>query len=169
MASTPAAAYIRSQSVGAALANVVLNPLIEWVLNRQKGFQPFLGNDGVAINMALTSIILSVLVALFAARGVRHKVAVGGLSADDMVRTSQLLRRTPARAGWFGLTLGVAAAAAVAVALWLLDSAGVSGMSFTGLLLFKAVYCGVLGFGVTRWTIRRQLAATYSQELDSGS
>ena len=47
------AAYIRTQAVVAAVFNVVLNPLIEWVLNREKGFQPFLGSDGVLVNMAL--------------------------------------------------------------------------------------------------------------------
>ena len=98
MPGAPVASFIRSQSVGAALANVVLNPVIQWALNRQKVFQPFLGNDGVAVNMAVTSIILSVLVALFAARGVRHQLAAGGLSADEPALTSQLLRRTPAPA-----------------------------------------------------------------------
>ncbi|HYO00466.1 MAG TPA: hypothetical protein VET27_00625 [Mycobacterium sp.] len=129
----------------------MLNPLIEWVLNREKGFQPFWGSDGVVVNMALTSLILSVLVALFAARGVHYELATSRIAATGMAaRTPRLLRRLPGRPGWLGLLLGVGAAAVVAVALWLLDVAGVSGLSFGGLLLLKAVYCGGLGFAVAR-------------------
>ena len=70
-----------------------------------------------------------------------------------------LLLRLPGRAGWLGLLLGIGAAAVVGIALWLLDVAGMSGVSFFGLLIFKALYCGLLGFGVARWTILRQLGA----------
>jgi hypothetical protein len=157
MVGTTAATYVRTQAAAAALVNAVLNPLIEWIINRQKGFQPFAGSDGVIVNMALTSIILSVLVAVFAARGVHH--AAGRMAADRLAGSARLLLRLPGRAGWLGLLLGIGAAAVVGIALWLLDVAGVSGVSFFGMLIFKALYCGLLGFGVARWTILRQLGA----------
>jgi hypothetical protein len=160
MAGTPAAAYVRNQATAAALVNVVLNPLIEWVLNGEKGFQPFWGSAGVVFNVALTSIILSVLVALFAARGVRHELAAGRIATGDKaVRAPRLPSRLPGRAGWLGLLLGIGAAAVVATAFWLLHLVGVSGLSIGGLLILKAVYCGVLAFVVARWTILRQLVA----------
>ena len=159
MVGTTATTYVRTQAVAAALVNAVLNPLIEWVINRQKGFQPFAGSDGVIVNMALTSIILSVLVALFAARGAHHELAAGRIAADRLIGSTRQLLRLPGQAGWLGLVLGLGAAAVVGIALWLLDLAGVSGVSFFVLLIFKAVYCGLLGFGVARWTILRQLGA----------
>ena len=159
MVGTTAATYVRTQAAAAALVNAVLNPLIEWIINRQKGFQPFAGSEGVIVNMALKSIILSVLVALFAARGVHHALAAGHMAADRLAGSARLLLRLPGRPGWLGLLLGIGAAAVVGIAFWLLDVAGVSGVSFFGLLIFKALYCGLLGFGVARWTILRQLRA----------
>ena len=53
MVGTTATTYVRTQAAAAALVNAVLNPLIQWVINRQKGFQPFAGSDGNIVNMAL--------------------------------------------------------------------------------------------------------------------
>lgn len=142
-------AYIRRQIGGAALVNAALNPLIEWGLNRSKGFQPFWGSDGVVLNMVLTSIILSVLVALFAARGVHHQVAAGKITA---MRVAPVLARLPGRAGVLGLLLGASAAVAAVLAFWVLDVIGVVCMPFWGLLVLKGAYCGVLG-GLVAWCV----------------
>jgi hypothetical protein len=56
------------------------------------------------------------------------------------------------------LLLGAAAAVVVAVACWLLDLLGVSGLTLKQMLVVKAAYFGLLGFAVARWTILRQLA-----------
>lgn len=146
-------AYIRGQIAGAALVNAALNPLIEWGLNRSKGFQPFWGSDGVVLNMALTSIILSVLVALFTARGVHHQLADVKITA---MRVAPVLARLPGRAGVLGLLLGAGAATAVVLVFWLLDATGVAGMPFWGLLVLKAGYCGVLG-GIVAWCVMLRL------------
>ncbi len=146
-------AYVRGQTAGAALVNVALNPLIEWGLNRSKGFQPFWGSDGVVLNMALTSIILSGLVALFTARGVHHQLAAGGITP---MRVPPALARLPGRAGWLGLLLGTGAAMAAVLVFWLLDAIGVAGMPFWGLLVLKAGYCGALG-GFVAWCIMLRL------------
>lgn len=106
MVGTTAAAYVRTQAAAAALVNAILNPLIEWFINREKAFQPFAGSDGVIVNMAITSIIVSVLVALFAARGVHHELAAGRLAAYRLAGSARLLLRLPGRAGWLGLLLG---------------------------------------------------------------
>ncbi|MGZ5394983.1 MAG: hypothetical protein ACXWZI_02440 [Mycobacterium sp.] len=146
-------AYIRGQVAGAALVNAALNPLIEWGLNRSKGFQPLWGSDGVVLNMMLTSIILSALVALFTARGVHHQLAAGRIAPG---RVAPALARLPSRAGRLGLLLGVGAAAAAVLVFWLLDAIGVAGMPFWGLLVLKAGYCGVLG-GVVAWCVMLRL------------
>jgi hypothetical protein len=149
------AAYVRNQAGAAGVVNLVLNPVIEWVLNRGRGFQPFFGGDGIAVNMAVTSIILSVLVAVFAARGARHELAAGRIIR---VPASRVLSWLPRRSSWLGLVLGVGAAVAVTVVFWLLDSAGLAGIPFWGLLVLKAGYCGALGYLVSWWTMHRLLA-----------
>jgi hypothetical protein len=63
------------------------------------------------------------------------------------------LRPSSAPAGPTRCCSEIGAAAVVAVVLWLLDVAGVSGLSFGGLLILKAVYCGVLGFAVAPLTV----------------
>jgi hypothetical protein len=153
------ATYVRVQATVAGLVNAGLNPLFEWLLNRDKGYQPLWGSAGAVVNLVVTSIILSLLVALFAARGARHELSAGRMRADGgSVRMRRPLSRLP-RHGWLlGLLLGAAAAVVVVVACWLLDLLGVSGLTLSQMLVLKAAYCGLLGFGVARWTIFRQLA-----------
>jgi hypothetical protein len=149
-------AYVRRQAVGAGVVNVVVNPALEWVLNRTRGFQPFFGANGVAANLAVTSIILSVLVTLFAARAVRRALAAGQITGRSAPRWLALL---PRRSGWLGALAGLAAATTVVVVLWLLDRGGVTGLTFPGLLAVKAGYCGVLAYVVARLAMCRVLAS----------
>lgn len=148
-------AYVRRQALGAGAVNVVVNPALEWVLNRTRGFQPIFGANGVAANLAVTSIILSVLVTLFASRAVRRALAAGQIMGRSAPRWLALLPRRP---GWLGALTGCVAATIVVVALWLLDRSGVTGLTFAGLLAVKAGYCGVLAYVVARLAMCRVLA-----------
>ncbi len=107
----------RRAAVVTAVVNAVLNPVIEAVLN-PGGFQPL---SVVAVNLAITSVIMCVLVAVFSRRGVGH-----------------------------GLRFGVAAAAVVLAGSLLPAGAGVAGLPFAALLWLKAGYCGALAYLVAR-------------------
>lgn len=104
-------------ALGAALVNAVLNPLIEVGVNRG-GFQPL---SVVVVNLAITSVIMCVLVAVFACRGVGH-----------------------------GLRYGVASAALVMAVGIALAGLGVAGLSLPALLWLKAGYCAAVAFLVAR-------------------
>lgn len=104
-------------AVVTAVINAVLNPLIEAVLN-PGGFQPL---SSVTVNLAITSVIMCLLIAVFARRGARH-----------------------------GLRYGLTAAAVVLAGGVLLAGAGIAGLPFTGLLCLKAAYCGALAYLVAR-------------------
>ena len=160
MAPVPLASYLRKQATGAAIFNVVGNPLIEWITNREKGFVPLWASDGMVVNIAVTSIILSVLVALFAARGLHKELHAGHIATGggESPRAGRLLSKLPSRAWLLGLLLGIGVAAVVTLAFWLLHVLDISGLSFGGFLVFKAVYCGLLGFVVARWVILRQMS-----------
>lgn len=101
----------------AASVNAVLNPLIETGVNHG-GFQPL---SAVVVNLALTSVIMCVLVAVFARRGVGH-----------------------------GLRYGVASAAVVMAVGIVLAGLGVAGLAFPALLWLKAGYCAAVAFLVAR-------------------
>jgi hypothetical protein len=107
----------RGSAVVAAVINAVLNPLIEKVLN-PGGFQPL---SAVLVNLAITSVIMCVLVAVFARRGVGY-----------------------------GLRYGISAAAIVLACGVLVAGLGVAGLAFPGLLWLKAGYCGALAYLVAR-------------------
>lgn len=155
MAAVSTASYVRVQATVAAVVNVVVNPAIDWMSGRHKGPQPLWAPDGLVVNFMVTSLILSVLVALFAGFGARREQRTGRL--EGSVAAPRWLARLTGRAWLLGLIFGVVAAATAVTASWLLDVAGVSTVSLGWLMTVKAVYCGALGFGVARWVILRQL------------
>lgn len=107
---------VRAAAVKAGLINAAVNPMFELIINHG-GFQSLLA---VIVNLAITSVILCALVAVFA-------------------------RRSIAR----GARFGVAAAAVIAAVGVVLAGFGVVGMPFWVLLVVKAAVCGVLAFLVT--------------------
>lgn len=120
---------------------------------------PLWGSDGIARNLAVSSVILSLLVALFAAGGLHRELPAGQISiGDGSPRAAGWLTPLPGQAWLLGLLLGLGAASLVIVTFWLLDALGVSGLSFAGSMALTAFYCGSLGFLVARWVILRQIA-----------
>src|SRR5262249_7200355 len=159
MAASSAAAYIRVQASVAAMVNVVINPAIDWLSSRHKAAQPVWGADGLVTNFVVTSLILSLLVAVFTGYGVRREVRAGRIALHDgSVSAPRWLNRLTARPWLLGLMFGAAGSALTVVSFWLLHSFGVSTLSLGWLMVIKAAYCGVLAFVVARWVILRQLA-----------
>ena len=159
MAAVPAAAYVRVQATVAALVNVVINPAIDWLSNRGEDALPVWSSDGMVINFIATSLILSVLVALFVTLGVRHELRTGRIILpDDSVSVPRWLTRLPGRGWLLGLLIGATAALLVVAVAFLLHESGVQTLPLGWLLPAKAAFAGVLAFVVARWVILRQLA-----------
>lgn len=148
---TTDARYVRGQAVVTGLVNAVINPLIEWSSRRGKGCQPLWGSEGAVVNLVVTSIVLSVLVAIITGYGAWRRPAAQQVPMGWFTRL-------PGCSWHLGLLLGVGAAAGIVVAALLLGLLGLTCVGLTQMLVFKAVYCGVLGFAVARWTILRQWA-----------
>lgn len=156
---TPVASYIRTQATVAAIFNAVLNPLFGWLSNKGTDFMPLWASDGIARATATSTIILSLLVALFTAHGANHELNAGRISTHGGTpEAGRLLSRLPRRGSLLGLLLGVGVALLVTLVFWLLHLLGVSGLSLPVFLVFIGVYGGSLGFLVARWVILRQLA-----------
>lgn len=150
--------YIRKQGAIAAIINVVVNPLLAWLTHRGMSFVPLTGSSGVMVDVALTSVLLSLLVALFTTPAMRRDLRNQRVTVTEgSPPARRWLGQLPARAWSLGLLLGLGAACAVTLAFWLLDALGLSGLSFAEFVAFKAGYTGLLAFVVTRWVILRQL------------
>lgn len=117
------------------------------------------GNRGFVMDTAITSVVVSVLAALFVTRGVRRDLKAGRLRAtNEFPREVRLLSCLPNQAWALGLMLGIGIAfVLVFFTLVLFRLFAISGISFAAFALFKAAYTGLLAFVVTRWVIFRQL------------
>lgn len=149
--------HIRVQATASALINMVVNPVITWLLNRE--MQPAaLGS--VLADMAVTCLVMSTAIALFVSPGARRAIRIGALRVDEEASGAGLLARLPAQPAMLGIVLG-AGCAALLVPLTTLGFAllGWSGIPFRGLIVFKILYTGAMAFVVTRWIIQRQLEA----------
>lgn len=160
MAAVAAADYVRVQASVAALVNVAINPVIDWLSHRGKGALPVWSSDGLVVNFVATSLILSVLVALFATFGVRHELRTRRITVtDDSVSAPRWLTRLPGTGWLLGVLFGTAAALFVVAAAALLHTADVTTLSLGWLLAVKAAFAGGLAFLVARWVIVRQLGS----------
>ena len=150
--------YARTQGLIAALINAVLNPVLAWLGNRKMEFMPLSGGHSIVIDTALTSVLLSLLVALFVTSGVHRDLKAGRVTASGFSRKERLLSRLPSQAWALGLMLGFGIAfVLIPLTLGLFHLLGIPGIPFVDFAMIKAVYTGLLAFVVTRWVIFRQL------------
>jgi hypothetical protein len=151
--------YIRSQGIGAAVGNMILNPAFAWLGNRELASTPLTGGGSIIVDTAITSVIMAFVVTLFVASGTRREIAAGRIAnADGFSPGLGLLSRLP-RQGWaLGFTIGVGVALVVTPLTFMLFSLlGVAGLPFVGFALFKAVWTPLVAFVVARWVVLRQL------------
>ena len=155
----PVDSYIRTQGISCAVINMVINPVLAWLGNRQMDFTPLSGGNSIVVDTAVTSIVLSLLVALFIASGVRRDLHAGRLeTTEGSLRAGGLLSHLPKQAWALGLLLGLGMACVLTpLTLWLFHALGFSGLPFGWFALFKAIYTPVIGYVLTRWVILRQL------------
>ena len=155
----PVDSYIRTQGINCAVINMVINPVVAWLGNRQMDFMPLSGGNSIVVDTAVTAIVLSLLVALFIASGVRRDLHAGRLeTTEGSLRAGGLLSHLPKQAWALGLLLGLGMACVLTpLTLWLFHALGFSGLPFGWFALFKAIYTPVIGYVLTRWVILRQL------------
>ncbi len=146
--------YVTTQAAIAAAVNIVVNPLLAWVLTRDTSFLPV---ETLMVNVFITSVILSTLVALFVGLGARRELSAGHqIPGVGHPLERRLLLRLPTRPWLFGLLVGACAGVVMVLVLRLLSGWGLTGLSFSAYLLFLVVYTGALAFMVARAAILRQ-------------
>ncbi len=152
--------YLRTQEIGPVIGNMICNPLLAWLGNRDMEGVALFGDHGLIIDTAITSIVASLLVTLFAVSGVRRDLKAGRIAVpEEMARPKSLLVRLPQNAWAFGLAIGVGIALVLgSLTLAVFHLFTVSEVPFKAFLVIKVAYTGLLGLGVARWAILRQLA-----------
>ncbi len=159
--------FIRKTGVIAGIFNLVLNPFFAWLGNMDMADVPLIG---VALDTAITCVIMSFLVALFISADTRRALKSGPLVAmEHPFRVGCLLRLLPVRPWQLGLLLGFAAA--VVVTPWLIGFFylfGLTAFSFPAFALLKAVYTPPVAYAVARCTIMRQIASATPNNMPVG-
>ncbi len=152
-------AYLHTQGIGAAIGNVLVNPLLAWLSNRKMEALTLFGDHSIIFDTTATAVIASLLVTLFVSSGVQRDLKTGRIAISaDIPYTKGILAHLPRGAGILGLTIGVAIAAVIVpltVAVFRLFN--ITEMPFKGFLVTKAAYTGLLGFVVARCVILRKL------------
>ena len=166
----PIRSYIHAQGVASAVINAVLNSAITWLGNRRMAFVPLFGDNSVIVDIAVTSIVLSLLVSLFVTPAAQREFRAGRLTgAETVLPESGVLAHLPSKAWSFGLLIGVVAAAVITPLMFATFRAlGFDGLSFAAFTILKAVYTAALGFAVTRWVIIRQVLHCRAHSAHTG-
>lgn len=149
--------YIQTQATSSAIINMIVNPAMSWLGNRDMQVTPL---TGVAMDMTITCLVMSTLIALFITFGLKRALKSGNIKANYAASSAGVLSRLP-RSWWvLGLTLGLGfAIVLVPLSLGLLTLFGLSELPFWGLVILKILYPGTVAFVVTKWVILRQLQA----------
>lgn len=153
--------YIRSQAIGAAVGNMVINPALAWLINRQVAFVPLTGDNSMIIDTAITCVVMTLIVTLLIARGTRRELEAGRIAQSANSTPGQGVLSLLPHAGWaLGLTLGLGAAVVIApLTFGVFRLLGVTGLSLGGFAVFKAVWTPLVAVIVVRWVVLRQLMA----------
>ncbi len=151
-------AYIRSQGIGAAVPNLVINPAIAWAMKRRMELVPLTGDNSVLVDTAITSVVLTLIVTMFVASATRRDVEAGRVTAPESFTGPGLLSMLPRRGWALGLTLGIGAAVVLtSLTFGVFRLIGLTELPFLGFALFKAVYTPLLAFIVACLAVLRQL------------
>lgn len=145
----PVRAYLTTQAGINFAANVIINGLIAWLLNRHK---PEVTLGEMAFDLAVTTLLLVFLVSLLATAGARRAMRSGDAPHTAWKRAQHpLLRRLPSgnapRATVLAVVLTIGL---VAVVVGLFVLLGLAAMTPWAYIVFKALYTGLLGAG-TAW------------------
>ncbi len=151
--------YIRTQATVCALINLLLNPILAWLSHWERQAIPLFGLNSVGMDIAATTVVLCVLVSLFAANSVRQALLTGAVRLPAAPpRATPFLSLLPKDAWALGLLFGIGVASILTpLTLFLCLLLGVTNLPFPAFVLVKTLYTVVLGSVLTRWVILRQL------------
>lgn len=152
---SPIDSYIRKQALTAALINMLVNPLLAFLLNRNV--------DSVALSVIvvdtiITSIVMIWLVTVFSAADINRQLRAGRFKDEDLPHPGPILSLLPRQGVLLGLVFFVCTALImVTLTISLFSLLSITELSVSRLALFKMIYTGPLAYLAARLAIIRQL------------
>lgn len=146
--------YIHKQALIAALINMVVNPLLVFLINRNA---ESVALSGVLVDTIITSIVMTWLVTVFSAADINRQLRAGRFKDENLPRPGPLLSRLPRRGILLGTVLFICAVLImVTLTVSVFSLLGITELSVDRLALFKVVYTGPVAYIVARLAIIRQ-------------
>lgn len=147
--------YIHKQALTAALINMVVNPLLAFLINKNT---ESVALSGILVDTIITSIVMTWLVTVFSAADINRQLRAGRFENENLPRPGPVLSRLPRRGVLLGTVLFICT---ILIMITLTVSAfslfGITELSVDKLALFKVIYTGPVAYIVARLAIIRQL------------
>jgi hypothetical protein len=147
--------YLHKQAMTAALINMVVNPLLVFLINRNVESVAF---PGILVDTIITSIVMTWLVTVFSAADINRQLRAGRFKDENLPAPGPVLSRLPRRGALLGTVLFICAILVmVTLTVSVFSILGITELSVGRLALFKIVYTGPVAYVVARLAIIRQL------------
>lgn len=147
--------YIHKQALTAALINMVVNPLLAFLINRNA---ESVALSGIVIDTVITSIVMTWLVTAFSAADINRQLRAGRFKDENLPQPGPILSRLPRKGVLLGMVLFICAVLImVTLTVSMFSLFGITELSVDRLALFKAVYTGPVAYVVAHLAIIRQL------------
>ena len=147
--------YIHKQALAAALINMVVNPVLAFLINRNT---ESIALSGILVDTIITSIVMTWLVTVFSAADINRQLRAGRFKNEKLPGPGPLLSRFPRKGALLGTVLFICVVllmAALTVSVFSLFD--ITELSVNKLALFKIIYTGPVAYVVARLAIIRQL------------
>ncbi len=147
--------YIQKQALAAALINMVVNPILAFVINRNVDS---VGLSGIIIDTIITSIVMTWLVTFFSAADINRKLRAGHFKNENLPHPGSIMSRLPRQGVLLGAVLFIFTVLIMMILTVSISSLfGITELSIERLALFKAIYTSSVAYFTARLAILRQL------------
>lgn len=146
--------YIHKQALAAALINMVVNPLLAVLINRNVDIVAL---SGIVVDTIITSIVMTWLVAVFSVADINRQLRAGRFQDENLPQPGPILSRLPRRGVLLGTVLFICAVLVMmtlTVSMFFLFD--ITELSVNRMALFKGIYTGPIAYVVAVMAIIRQ-------------
>ncbi len=143
---------IRKETLGQGIGNIVANGLIAWSLLKDREALDLWAFDGIAFDVALTCLLLSLIVAWIVMGTQRSRLKKGKVAAvepDANNKWHRFLLKAPRATGWAAVCFGLVGLFIVApVTLLAFQLLGIHSTAPMNYIVFKALWTGVMAASI---------------------
>lgn len=146
--------YIHKRALAAALINMVVNPLLAVLINRNVDTVAL---SGIVVDTIITSIVMTWLVAVFSVADINRQLRAGRFQDENLPQPGPILSRLPRRGVLLGTVLFICAVLVMmtlTVSMFFLFD--ITELSVNRMALFKGIYTGPVAYVVAVMAIIRQ-------------